>query len=66
MFLLCFTKILNKAFLHDSQVSLQSWSLWPTVRLSSLLLGESNRLSISDSEVEGAENGMREKLHCTL
>ena len=38
---------------------------WPG-RLSSLLLGESNRLSISDSEVEGAENGMREKLHCTL
>ena len=36
MFLFCFTKILNQAFLHDSRVSLHSWLLWSTVRRGTL------------------------------
>ena len=36
MFLFCFTKILNQALYmthtFDSEVSLHSWLLWPTVR----------------------------------
>ena len=31
MFLFCFTKILNQAFLHDLKVSLHIWQLWPTM-----------------------------------